>query len=226
MKNEYSEEEVAFLIRELALDKPKKILDLACGHGRHANRLAGYGHEVTGVDGNQNFLDIARECAKKDGVSVEYLCDDARKYTSPADFDCIIHLFSSFGYFTDTENEQVIRNVAESLRHGGLFCIDILNRDAFLKDFPRYSVKEKNDDLMIDRNRFDPFSGRLYNSRIIIRNGRRRNAPFFLRLYNPTEIISLLKKAGLIITKTYGMWNGKPFDGESKRMILIAEKRT
>lgn len=202
LKDEYTKEEVDFLIRELAPDKPKKILDLACGHGRHANRLAGFGHEVTGVDSNQDFLDIAREDAKRHGVAVQYLCDDARKYTSPAEFDCVIHLFSSFGYFPDEENEIVIRNVAASLRPGGLFCLDILNRDAFLKDFPRFSVREKNTDLMIDRNRFDPLFGRLYNSRITIRDGKRKDTPFFLRLYNPTEIIGVLRQEGFVLLKS------------------------
>lgn len=224
LKDEYTKEEVDFLIRELTLDKPKKILDLACGHGRHSNRLAGFGHEVTGVDNNQDFLDIARKEAENYKIFVQYLCDDTRKYTSPAEYDCIIHLFSSFGYFPDEENELVIRNVAESLRPGGLFCLDILNRDGFLKDYPRYSVRENNSDLMIDRNRFDPFTGRLYNSRITIRNGIRKDTPFFLRLYNPTEIIALLKRSGFVVKKMSGNWSGIPFDGESKRMILIAEK--
>jgi len=224
LNDKYTREEVDFIIRELDLDRPKKILDLACGHGRHANKLAGFGHNVTGIDSNQDFLDIAKEDAIRSGVTVQYFCSDAREYVAPGEYECVIHLFSSFGYFPDKENEKVIRNIAKSLITGGFLCLDILNRDAFLKDFPRYSVKEKNSDLMIDRNRFDPYSGRLYNSRIIIRDGKRRDAPFFLRLYNPTEIISLLKQAGLVPDKIYGNWDGQSFDGESKRMILICEK--
>lgn len=226
LKDEYTQEEVEFLIRELRLDKSQKILDLACGHGRHANKLAGFGHEVTGVDNNLDFLAIAGDDAKKRDLSVNYIGADAREYCLPNEFDCIIHLFSSFGYFSDEENEKVIRNVAASLRPGGSFCLDILNRDAFLKDYPRFSVREKNSDLMIDRNRFDPITGRLYNSRIIIKDGERKDAPFFLRLYNPTEIISLLNKAGFSLRNIYGNWEGKPFDGESKRMILIAGMST
>jgi hypothetical protein len=77
---------------------------------------------------------------------------------------------------------------------------------------------------MIDRNRFDPITGRLYNARIIIRDGRRRDAPFFLRLYNPTEIIALLEKEGLHVEKCCADWERKPFNSDSKRMILIAGK--
>jgi SAM-dependent methyltransferase len=224
LKEEYTQEEVAFLIRELPLDKPGRILDLACGHGRHANKLAGYGHVVTGVDSNLDFLDIAREDAKITGASVEYIGADVRDYCFSNGYDHIIHLFSSFGYYSDEDNERVLSNVATSLKPGGSFCLDILNRDVFLKDYPRYFVREKNSDLMIDRNRFDPMTGRLYNSRIIIRDGKRRDSPFFIRLYNPTEIISLLNKAGFTLRNMYGNWEGMPFDGKSKRMIIIADK--
>ncbi|NLV27028.1 MAG: class I SAM-dependent methyltransferase [Methanomicrobiales archaeon] len=225
LKPEYTKEEIQFLIRELLLEKPEKILDLACGYGRHANYLARFGHIVTGVDNNQDFLDIAGKGAKDSGVDVRYICEDSRKFSSPGEYDCIIHLFSSFGYFPDEENELVIRNIAVSLNPGGRFCLDILNRDAFVNDFPQYSVLEKNGDFMIDQNRFEPLSGRLYNSRIIIRDGKRKDTPFFLRLYNPTEIISLLKQEGLVLKKVYGNWDSKPFDSTSKRMILIAEKQ-
>lgn len=224
IKDEYTTEEVAFLIQTLSLDSPKKILDLACGHGRHANNLAGFGHDVTGIDQSQEFLDIASEEAEKKGVHVRYLCCDSRNYCESEAYDYVIHLFSSFGYFSDEDNEQVIKNIASSLRPGGMLCLDILSRDAFLKDYPRFSVREKNEDLMIDRNRFDPITGRLYNSRIIIRDGKRKDTPFFLRLYNPNEIFRILKNEGLIVRQIYSDWKQKEFDSESKRMILIAKK--
>ncbi|PWR71280.1 class I SAM-dependent methyltransferase [Methanospirillum lacunae] len=224
IKDEYTDEEVAFLIQKLCLESNKKILDLACGHGRHANRLAEFGHDVTGIDQSQEFLSIGRDDADKRGVRVKYLCFDSRKYCEPEAYDCVIHLFSSFGYFSDEENELVIRNIASSLRPGGMVCLDILNRDVFLKDYPRFAVREKNSDLMIDRNRFDTVTGRLYNSRIIMRDGKRRDTPFFLRLYNPNEIIRIFKNEGLVVVNIYSDWKGKLLDSESKRMILIAKK--
>jgi len=176
------------------------------------------------VDQSRNFLTIAENEAEKKGIHVRYLCADSRRYFENGKYDCIIHLFSSFGYFSDDENEQVIKNIAVSLIEGGLLCLDILNRDAFLKDYPRFSVIEKNADLMIDRNRFDPVSGRLYNSRIVIRDGIRKDTPFFLRLYNPNEIIRILKAEGLSVMKIFGDWKSNSFTAESRRMILIARK--
>jgi SAM-dependent methyltransferase len=224
LKDEYSEQEVGFLVRELSLQKRMSILDLACGHGRHANRLAAQGFAVTGVDRSQEFLAIAGDDAKQRRVSVRYICADVRKYMVVKEYDRVIHLFSSFGYFTDPENDQVIRNIAASLKTGGMLCLDILNRDAALKYLPASAVREKDGGLLIDRNRFDPLTGRLYNDRIVIRDGQRRDTPFFLRLYSATEITALLEQRGLVVKKIFGDWDGKPFGGESRRMIVIAEK--
>jgi SAM-dependent methyltransferase len=222
--DEHTEQEVGFLVRELSLQKRMSVLDLACGHGRHANRLAARGFAVTGVDRSREFLALAGDDAKQRGVFVRYLCTDVRKYMVVKEYDRIIHLFSSFGYFTDPENDQVIRNIAASLKTGGMLCLDILNRDAVLNYIPASGVREKNGDLMIDRNRFDPLTGRLNNNRIIIRNGQRRDAPFFLRLYNATEIAALLERRGLAVKKVFGGWDGKPFEAQSGRMIVVAAK--
>jgi SAM-dependent methyltransferase len=225
LRDEDTDREIVFLVRELALEKRMKILDLACGHGRHANRLARLGYFVTGVDRSREFLDHAEEDARQRKASVTYLLNDVRKYMVVKEYDRIIHLFSSFGYFTDAENEQVIKNIAASLKPNGLLCLDIPNRVVFLQRLPQCAVREKNGDLLIDRNRFDPLTGRLHNARIFIRNGQRRDTPFFLRLYNSTEISALLAKAGLRMEKIYGTWSGDPFTNTSQRMILIAGKK-
>ena len=118
IRDEYTDEQIAFLVRELSLGKQMKILDLACGHGRHANRLARLGYFVTGIDRSQDFLDIAIEDAKRQKAAVTYLCNDVRKYMVVKEYDRVIHLFSSFGYFTDAENEEVLKNITASLKSG------------------------------------------------------------------------------------------------------------
>ena len=70
----------------------------------------------------------------------------------------------------------------------------------------------------------DRVTGQLYDKRIIIRNGKRKDKPFFVRLYNPTEIRDLLNRAGLQIYKMYCDWEAKPFTNDSRRMIIIAKK--
>jgi SAM-dependent methyltransferase len=217
--------ELDFLVNELKLDKTMQILDLACGHGRHANRLAEFGYNVTGVDITKGFIEIAKKDAKSRGVNVKYIRQDMRKITFREEFDRIIILFTAFGYFKDKENYKVLENVEKALKPKGLFCFDIPDRDGFVKEFLPYVVVEKNKDLMIDRNTFDRATKRIYDKRIIIRNGKRKDAPFFIRLYNSDEIRKLLNKAGFGIYKIYENWHAKPFTRRSKTgMIIIAQK--
>jgi len=224
LTEERTKAEIDFLVKELQLDKSMKILDLACGHGRHANRLAKLGYNVTGVDISQGFLEIAKKEAKEKGISVKYIQEDMRNISFIEEFNRVLLLFTSFGYFEDEENLKVLKNIADALKPGGLFCFDTANRDEFLKHILPYKVTEKGNDLMIDRITFDSITGRLYNRRIIIRNGKREDKPFFVRFYNPTEIRDLLEKAGLEIYKMYGDWQANPFTSGSTRMIIIAEK--
>jgi len=224
LTEERTKREIEFLMRELELDKPMKILDLACGHGRHANRLAELGHSVTGIDITLGFLEIAKKEAKEKGISVEYIMKDMREISFYEEFDRVLLLFTSFGFFEDEENFRVLKKIANALKPSGLFCFDTFNRDVFLKYFLPYFVVEKGNDLMIDRITFNSTTGRLYNKRIIIKNGKRKDKPFFVRLYNPTEIGDLLNRVGLRIYKMYGDWDSKPFTNESRRMIIIAKK--
>jgi SAM-dependent methyltransferase len=221
----YFYKEVEFLAKQLGLDAPAKILDLACGHGRHANRLAELGHDVTGVDRSAGFLAIAGKDGDTKGVTVNYMQQDIREITFAAEFDVVIMMFVSFGYFSDEENFRVLQNVARALKPGGLFCLDIGNRDAFMRLFAPHAVKEIGGDLMIDRRSFDIFTGRLVNKRIMIRNGKRKDAPHYVRLYNYNEIQDLLARAGFEIRKVFGDLDARPLAIDAIRMVIIARKK-
>jgi SAM-dependent methyltransferase len=221
---EGADAQVAFLVKELELSLPKKILDLACGFGRHANRLAALGHQVTGIDLTEGFLQLARQDAAARDVIVDYRQGDMRHLEDKSAFDVVLLMFTALGYFDDEENLQVLRSIARALRPGGFLAFDIQNRDTFLKGYLPYFVMEKEGNLMIDRHTYNSEGGRLYNQRIVIRQGVRRDKPFFVRMYNPTEIRDLLGQVGLTVLKMFGGWDSEPISTESRRMIIIARK--
>lgn len=221
---ERTKKEVNFLVKELKLKKTMRILDLACGHGRHTNRLAELGYNVTGIDITKGFLDIALKEAKQKKLPVKYIRQDMREINYTNKFDRILFLFTAFGYFDDETNLKVLNNIARALKRNGLLCFDIPNRDGLMKILLPSVVVEKGNDLMIDIHNFDSVSGRLYNKRIVIRDGKRKEKPFFVRLYSATEIRDILSKVGMKIVKIFSYWDSKPFTSESKRMIIIAKK--
>jgi len=224
LTDERTEAEVSALVSLLGLDSTKKILDLACGFGRHTNRLAALGHTMTGIDLTLGFLDIARQDAIQRNVAVKYQQGDMRTISFENEFDCVMLLFTAFGYFSDEDNLKVIINIRKALKSGGLFIFDSPNRDAFLKDMRPYTVHEKDGNLMIDRISFNSLQGRIYNQRIVFRDGVRKDKPNFTRLYNPQEIKALLTQAGLELDQIYGGWDAKEYTSESHRMVVIARK--
>ena len=224
LTEERSDREVASLVKLLELDTPKRILDLPCGFGRHANRLAALGHTVTGVDVQPGFLNIARRQASEMSVQVDYRQGDMRYIDFTGTFDRVLTLFSSFGYFSDEKNLQVLQNVARALKPCGLLALDFPNRDVMLKVMQPFHVDEKNGDLMINRNSFDLVTGRLHNRRIVVRDGVRKDKPFSIRLYNATEIRDLLHQAELEVYGLYGGWDGGPLAADARRLVVIARK--
>ena len=226
LTEERTEKEVAALVPLLELEQPMRILDLACGFGRHTNRLAALGHSLVGVDLMEGFLAVARQEAEKLGVQVDYRQGDMRRISFEQEFDRVTLLFTAFGYFEDDENLLVLQNAARALKPGGLLIFDTNNRDTLLRNFHPAFVHEKDGNLLIDRMSFDSLTGRMQNRRILIRDGVRKDMPFFVRLYNPSEIRPLLAQAGLELYKVYGDWGGQPLSPESRRMVIIAKKST
>jgi len=224
LTDERTDKEVSALVSLLGLDELKKILDLACGFGRHTNRLAALGHQMTGVDLSDGFLEIARKDALQRGVKVNYLQGDMRDITFDNEFDCVLLLFTAFGYFSDEENLRVLINARNALKPGGCVIFDTPNRDTHLKTIQPFYVHEKDGDMMIDRMSFDSLQGRSINRRIVVRNGARKEKPFSIRFYNPTELVMVVKQAGLVLEHIYGGWDASDLTSESRRLIVVARK--
>ena len=117
--------EVELIWKLLELEPGLELLDLACGHGRIANPLAERGVRVTGLDATPYFLELARKDAAERGVEVEYVEGDMRSLPWTERFDRVLCWFTSFGYFGDDENRQVLAEAYRALRPGGLFAVEI-----------------------------------------------------------------------------------------------------
>jgi len=216
--------EIGFLIENTGLKKPKKILDLACGHGRQAKELARRGHQVTGIDITEGFIRIAESEAEKLGVAVDYRHDDMRNIENKEMYNCIFSLFTSIGYFDDSENRKLFQKIYNALLPGGFFCFDSHNRDAFLTYCQTVAVCEREENFMIDQLSFDTMTGRSFTRRTIIRKAKQRTFQFSVRFYNPTELMQIFEEIGFTSCRFFGGWDGSELQSDSKRMIVVAKK--
>lgn len=220
---EFSEAATEKVWKLLELEPGRSILDLACGTGRIANRLAQRGCHVTGLDRSSRFLELARADAASRGVEVEYVRGDMRRIPWRNRFDRVLNWFTSFGYFDDAENRQVLVEAHAALRVGGLFLVETLHRDRLLKGFHPDGVIERDANYMIDRHRYELLADRLIDERIIVRDQRVRRMQFFVRCFTFVELRDWLLQAGFAEVRGCQP-DGEPLTLESPRMIWIARK--
>jgi SAM-dependent methyltransferase len=209
------------LVAELPLAAGAAVIDLGCGHGRHALALARRGFAVTGVDRVAGFVERARVEAALQGLAAEFLHADLRELPALGPFDAAVCLFDVFGLHRDEDNQRVLAAMARSLRPGGGFCLDLRNRDWMVRNLLPVTTLQRGDDLMIDRHAFDSRSGRLVDRRVTVRGGRVRETPFSVRLYSFGEIEGLLRGAGLAVTAAYGDWAGSPVSINLNRLVIF-----
>ncbi|HUO86298.1 MAG TPA: class I SAM-dependent methyltransferase [Thermoanaerobaculia bacterium] len=214
-----AERSVATVVGWLGPERPRAVLDLACGAGRHTEALRQRGLRALGVDLSLTLLatrpDLPRVCGDMRGLPF-----------AAASFDWILNFFTSFGYFeSERENFRVLEEIVRLLTPGGRFVIDFLNRDRVLAALtPSETVEE--DDRRIEVQRwYDPVTCRI-NKRITI-HPRGRPARTFLesvRAYSREEVTIGISWAGLEVTDTFGNFHGEPFESDSERLIFVGRK--
>ena len=223
LDDEVTDAETETVWRLLALDPGEDVLDLACGHGRIANRLAGRGAKVVGIDATPLFLDLARDDAQTRGVEVTYELGDARELDHVGRFDAAISWFTAYGYWDDTTNRDILRRVQRALRPGGRFLIELNHKDGLLPHYLPSTVAHVGDDLLIDEHHYDPLTGRSTARRTTIRNGQRRERTYWVRMFSFTELRDWLLQAGFTKVDGYA-GDGTELTASARRMILVAKK--
>jgi SAM-dependent methyltransferase len=221
LNDEVSDRQTDLIWHLLKLEPGARVLDLACGDGRIANRLAARGASVTGLDVTSRFLDRAREEARAHGVEVHYVHGDMRELAWEGRFDAVTCVFTSFGYFDDHANRRVLRRVRRALRSSGRLCLDLNHLPWLLTNFRDKEVVERDGQWMIDRNRYDPLTGRTVNDRTIIRDGRQRSFQFSVRMFSFPELRDWLLDAGF--GEVHGFsGRGEELTADAPRMVIIA----
>lgn len=223
------EEKASKEVDEILLRTPRRtgsrLLDVACGFGRHSNILSGKGFRVTGIDTSRDFLEMAREAALNEKLQAEYIEMDMREISFEKEFDMAISLFTSFGYFPDAENEQVLAGISRSLVSGGIFVLDIVNRDWILSRGGRGTVvNRQGDDIMVTEDSYDPMNDRLESRRTAFIGSEKREMSLTLRLYSFKEITLRLEKHSLFVYDVRGDFRGGALSLNSPRCILYCRK--
>lgn len=224
LRSEDTPAQCDFLERALGVPAGGKLVDLGCGHGRHAIELARRGYEVLGVDLVEGFLEVARRDAEAAGVSATFVRGDIGHFDGGGELDGATCLFDAFGFFDDAHSIGTLRSAHGSLKLGGRFVLDLRTREWMVR-VPACAVTDMgNGDMMIDRHHFDIATGRFVDRRTYVRGGKQREVMFSVRLYAFTEIRLILHSVGFEIEAVYGGFDGSPLSANKPRTVIVCRK--
>lgn len=210
--------------RVVAPARDARILDLACGAGRHSIAFAKRGYtNVTGVDLSPTLIARAIEAAEKEAVNVRFIRSDMREFSG--EYDLVLNLFTSFGYFEkDAESEAVIARVAKALSIGGCFVLDFFNVPCIVASLVPHSHSVLDCGEPVDQYR-EIKNGRV-DKRILIRTASAlKEYHESVRLFTCSELQAMMTRSGLTVKNVFGNYDGEAFDeGSSPRVIIVAKK--
>ena len=209
------------LLLPLKLPKGARLLDLACGKGRHARYLAEKGYTVTGLDISPASIAYARHL-EHDRLS--FFQHDMRQPFRINYFDGILNIFTSFGYFdTDSDHLTTLENVYKGLKPGGLFLLDYFNSTWVRENLVRHEVKPLDG---IDFHIHKSIRSGIVHKRVeFTTGGKKFTFRERVRLFSLEDFKQLFSAAGLILSEQYGDYSLQSFDPQtSPRLILIAQK--
>ena len=209
------------LLRALDLARGARVLDLACGKGRHSRYLAEKGFDVTGLDISTASIDYARQF-EHDHLS--FYQHDMRLPFRSNYFDAVMNMFTSFGYFnTERDHLLSLENVRKNLKPGGLFLLDFFNSEWVRKHLVRAETKNV-DGIEFHLKRYIR-DGYVYKQVAFAAGEKQYWFRERVRLFSPADFKRLFSAAGLELIRFYGGYDLSDFDvAGSKRLILIAQK--
>ncbi len=215
---------VDLILSKVNIPPGSKILDMACGAGRHSILFAQHGFKVTAVDLSEKLIKVAKKTAAEVNLNIDFIESDLRHFAISEKFDLVVNLFTSFGYFEkDNENFKIIKTAFDHLKENGFFIIDFFNQGYVEKNLINKSVDIIPGGLITQERKIE-------NSRVekLITINKYDVEQKFLesvRMFKPEELISAVVSTGFNVHEVLGDFDGNSFSfSTSPRVIIFARK--
>jgi SAM-dependent methyltransferase len=213
-----AEQFVRNLVRHLQPEPGSKILDLACGSGRHAIQLAAMGFQPVGLDLSPESIERAKAAAPP---NASFQVADMRSFELPQRFDLILNLFTSFGYFdSEADNLRVMQRIRSHLVHDGRVVIDFLNAEKAISGLKPEEFVQRGEVQFHLRRAVE--HGRVIKRIQVTDGDMHYEFQESVQLLTRDDFRQLAEQTGFTIVETWGDYEGHPFDAaESPRLILF-----
>lgn len=219
---EEAEKFILSLVKHLELEANAKVLDLACGKGRHAKTLHKAGLNVLGVDLSPNSIASA---SKHTTNGLKFAVHDMRETIPNQKFKTVFNLFTSFGYFDDnSENLRMLESIHNMLEENGLLVIDFMNASKVIENLVEEEVK------IVEQVHFN--ISRKYDGNHIFKTisfdaeGINQKHTERVQAIKFNDFESLLSLSKFEILRTFGDFDLNSFNEKSSNhLIIVARKK-
>lgn len=218
----------AFIAARLGLPVGSTILDVGCGLGLHAVELTRLGYTVVGLDLSLPMLSRAADEAQDQGLKINFLQADMREMAFESMFDAVLCWGTTFGYFDDDQNRNVVERLHRALKPGGLLLLDVVNRDYVVRTTPNSAWFQGDGCVVMEETNCNYINSRLMVKRqVMLDDGRQNETVYTIRLYSLHELGQILHQRGFRVVEVSGReaTPGVFFGNESPRLIIVAERR-
>jgi len=194
-----------------------RVLDLACGFGRHSVALLEAGVDVRGIDLSADLLmdapgSLAGRLARADIRHLPF---------RDASFDAVVNLFSSFGYFAEEDDGVVLDEIARVLVPGGRAVLDLMNPDRIRAGLVPESRTERDGIVLVERRSLSVDGRRVRKEvQLTLPGEHARSWTEDVRMYSTAELLRLAEPRGLHMEAVEGGFDGSGFRPESERQIV------
>jgi SAM-dependent methyltransferase len=212
-----AERAVDLILRTVPFQQGWRVLDVACGAGRHARALQSAGARCTGIDLSMTLLRLARQVTSAPLVRADMRLLPIR----PGSMDLTVNLFTSFGYFErDSEHTAALDEMIATVRTGGWFVIDFLNPAAVRRQLvPEETFEIAGSTVRVSRS-VSP------DGRYVCKNIRGAEGRHFrerVRLFEPEQMMGMLEAGGVTVRFRFGDYDAAPLTSSSPRTILVGQ---
>jgi SAM-dependent methyltransferase len=229
---EDTERQVNFIIDHLKLKGNERILDLACGFGRHSLSFASKGFDVVGVDLTKEYIEDAKKTAEEKGLPVTFLLSDLREVKFKNEFDVVLNLADgAIGYLeNDTENLKIFDVISNALKPGGKHFMDICNAEHAEHCFPKSAWETGKTSIALSTFEWDSKKRiMLYGDRDIP-YGEPACKPEIIygdptRLYSLEEIKTILAERNMTVQDSFSDYYGRASSYKNLQLMVSSVKQ-
>ncbi|MFD1775407.1 class I SAM-dependent methyltransferase [Paenibacillus rhizophilus] len=214
-------------------DNAKEILDLGCGPGLYAQRLAKLGYSVTDIDFSKLSIEYAKRQATRGKFEISYLNENYILYDYPNPYDIILMIYCDFGVIDELSRDTLLTKIYATLKPGGSFVFDVFRPQKYLdhKETKTWSMANggfwrPGPYLSLDSSYWYEDSGVQLDQYIIVDESSRFEVyNIWDKTYTRDEISSILLKYGFVDLEFYNNFSGNLYTEDNDTLCVLARKK-